>query len=114
MSTYKRIWAEGKAQWEHRVVWKEAHGDIPKGMTVDHINGNKSDNRIENLQLLNLYDNQLRSRKGSVSKLSGNRKRPFDGQRHAFGNIYRKTFGTPGGAQMFINTCLLGGLTCVV
>jgi len=114
MSEYKHIWHKGGMALEHRVVWQEAHGDIPEGMTVDHINGKKDDNRLENLQLLSIYDNQLRSRRGSVSKLSGNRKRPFDGHRSAFGKIYRKTFGTPGGAQMFINTCLLGGLTCAV
>jgi len=112
MSEYKKIWADGKTQWAHRVVWKEAHGDIPEGMTVDHINGNKSDNRIENLQLLSRIANQLRSYNGSVAKLSGNRSRPYDANRRVYKTTYRKTFGTPGGAWMFLNTCLLGGLTC--
>ena len=113
MSKYKRIWHNGKMESEHRVVWEQANGPIPDGMTIDHINGNTLDNRLENLQVMSMYDNQLRSRRGSVSKLSGNRSRPFDAHRTAFGKIYRKTFGTPGGAKMFINTCLLGGSTCV-
>jgi len=36
---------------EHRVAWIVVHGEIPEGMTVDHINGVKGDNRIANLRL---------------------------------------------------------------
>jgi hypothetical protein len=39
---------------EHRLVWYEAHGPIPPGMVVHHINGIRHDNRLENLQLLTL------------------------------------------------------------
>lgn len=37
---------------EHRVVWERHFGPIPKGMHIHHINGNKVDNRIENLALV--------------------------------------------------------------
>ena len=34
---------------EHRVIWQESHGPIPKDWLVHHLNGNKRDNRLENL-----------------------------------------------------------------
>jgi len=37
---------------EHRRIWAEQHGPIPKGWVVHHLNGNKGDNRLENLAAL--------------------------------------------------------------
>ena len=41
---------------EHRVVWIEANGPIPVGHHVHHRNGNITDNRLENLELLSAAD----------------------------------------------------------
>lgn len=38
--------------FEHILVWESAHGAIPKGWVIHHLNGTKSDNRLENLQAL--------------------------------------------------------------
>jgi hypothetical protein len=49
------------------------HGEIPPGMTIDHINGDKADNRICNLRLATDYQNSYyRPRKSTnTSGLKG-------------------------------------------
>ena len=59
---------------EHRLNWAKAHGmeSVPAGMVVHHLNGIRSDNRVENLvampkaehsPVLNIKDLQDRLRK---------------------------------------------------
>jgi hypothetical protein len=36
----------------HRQVWEEHNGPVPEGLQLHHINGNRLDNRIENLMLV--------------------------------------------------------------
>ena len=37
---------------EHDLVWESVHGPIPAGFFIHHVNHNKLDNRIENLELI--------------------------------------------------------------
>lgn len=41
----------------HRIIWQMHFGDIPKGMQIDHIDGNRTNNRIENLRMVSNHEN---------------------------------------------------------
>jgi len=43
-------------QFEHRRVWEDAHGPIPDGYVVHHLNEDKLDNRLDNLCLMRRGD----------------------------------------------------------
>ena len=49
MSEYESTSSGGKTILVHRKIWIENFGEIPKGCIIHHKNGNKKDNRIENL-----------------------------------------------------------------
>ncbi len=44
-----------------RIIWIAAHGIPPADREIDHINGDKEDNRLCNLQLVTHAENKLRS-----------------------------------------------------
>jgi hypothetical protein len=41
----------------HLIVWNMHNGDIPEGMDIDHIDGNKLNNKLENLRLATRSEN---------------------------------------------------------
>ena len=71
--TYINNWGYIQLSWDrgtkgrtrqlaHRIAWFKHFGSIPEGMMIDHINGVKTDNRIENLRLICKSGNAQNSR----------------------------------------------------
>lgn len=54
---YKTFRFNGDSYYVHRVIWEMHNGPIPEGMQIDHIDQNKFNNRIENLRLVDGFDN---------------------------------------------------------
>lgn len=52
----------------HRIIWISENGIIPEGYCIDHINNDKKDNRIENLQLLTNAENSTKAAQDGLYK----------------------------------------------
>lgn len=74
-----RAMIEGKRMTAlaHRIVWFHLHGSIPDGLTINHKNGAKADNRPENLELATDSEQLLHAthvlRKGRAANQNGTR-----------------------------------------
>lgn len=67
---YLMLEYKGKGYLQHRIVWYLHHAAWPKG-EIDHINGNKADNRIENLRDVPKRTNLTNTHKHRAGKLPG-------------------------------------------
>lgn len=54
-----QLWHGGKLKFAqvHRIEYEAFYGPIPEGMEVNHINEDKTDNRLENLNLMTRKEN---------------------------------------------------------
>ena len=108
-SGYWRIKICSVAHALHRVIYEMHHGSIPEDMDVDHIDNNKSNNRIENLQLLTRAENVLKNMRGGTHV---NPEKAVIGTCTKTGNVvqFRSTSeaGRNGFTQANVSQCLRG------
>mgnify|MGYP001593560710 CR=1 FL=1 len=103
---YIQVKLEDKISYAHRIIWEMFNGEIPKNMEVDHINDDRADNRIENLQLLTRNQNSLRI---SSSKGFGKKGNQYQATKQYKGvHHYLGLFGTACGAYMANRTFFIG------
>lgn len=69
---YVSVGMDDTSYLSHRVIWVYVHGDIKKGV-IDHINGDRADNRLENLRDVTPKTNQQNRamQKNNVSGITG-------------------------------------------
>lgn len=48
-----------------RVMWEKYHGSIPEGHVIWHINGDNTDDRLENLECITRGEMMKRNKKGT-------------------------------------------------
>lgn len=80
---YRKIQISGGQYGAHRIAWYLHYGEWPDKF-IDHVNCDRSDNRIENLRLATVSENQINSRaRPSALGLKG---------AYKVGNRYRSQF----------------------
>lgn len=64
---YKRLKFLGKAVYAHRIAWLLFYGK-PCDKEIDHINGDRGDNRIDNLRMCSKVENAQNRRRSILNK----------------------------------------------
>jgi hypothetical protein len=59
---YRQVMIDRRVYLGHRLAWLYVHGEWPNGY-IDHINGDKSDNRIANLRACSMSQNLANTRR---------------------------------------------------
>lgn len=68
---FRLVWKNGRScKFLHRLIYEHQFGKIPNGFQIDHINGDRLDNRIENLRCVPQKTNN-RNRKKTILNTTG-------------------------------------------
>lgn len=92
----------------HRIIYRMAHGEIPDGFEVDHINGDHTDNSPANLRLASSSQNcqNRKNRSDNISGVKGvwfcNTRKKFIAQIMSFGVEKKECFASLQDAEKWI------------
>lgn len=105
---YIRTSVGKKIYQAHRLIWKLVYGTIPSDMQIDHIDGNRTNNKINNLRLVTNRDNVINqdfSGRGEVNYIGVNKDRGkyMARIRTENGRIFLGRFETPELAALAYN-----------
>ena len=89
---YRRVRICKQHLFAHRIAWFLFYGEWPRG-NIDHINGMRDDNRIENLRVVTQRENTCNQRIHREGRLPGCRKSR---------NRWRSQIRLPGGIRIHL------------
>jgi hypothetical protein len=65
---YYQVKLDGRAYRVHRVVWALVYGKDPGDLQIDHVNGDRGDNRPSNLRICSASQNMLNKGRRPTNK----------------------------------------------
>lgn len=60
-----------EVKYVHHLIWESVHGAVPDGLEIDHIDGNRYNNSILNLRLIQHDQNCQNRQKAHIQSKSG-------------------------------------------
>lgn len=93
-SGYNQIRYRGKTYKNYRLVWSYFNGEIPEELEIDHINGVRNDDRIENLRPVTRQQNAFNRKKAKGYHLENGMYRAYiylDGKKKNLGSFVSET-----------------------
>lgn len=69
----RRCTDDGRSVMAHRVVWEAAHGPLDDDTEVNHLNGVKDDNRLDNLEAVTREENLQHAYRTGLASNEGER-----------------------------------------
>jgi HNH endonuclease len=110
---YHSFYLNGKNVRTHQYIWEMHNGKIPSGLYIDHIDGDGTNNRLENLRLVTQGQNNKNrginvnnqyGYKGVYFEKRFNLKNPWKVWIQSDGKVYTKSgFATPQDAARHYN-----------